>query len=380
MKHCPRQNWRRKKYGANILSLEMFPPVPRRGLILALSVLLLWTASGLSRGASILPYAYSSPSQQPLEASQGLLPVFEFHSGFWINLHHFLYEQARLRHRRPAAEAPVSPDTLTREEQRAWAAALDFYAGDLSQRDLLLNSDMVNINNRLAEMEACADLSGRSSRECASGLRQEHIAALERAAPVYRARWWPGHDQSNRAWIASVGPMVRQFGAELAQQLAATYHAEWPAGRLQVDVVFYGGPFGAYTSLDPAHLTISSFDPRNQGYAALEVLFHEASHTLAGAVRDAIVRECRARSKPIPRDLWHALLFYTTGEIVKRALNVPDSSAEPNPGNYTPYAYRYGLYARGWNHYQRALERYWQPYLDGKADFDAAVARVVSAL
>jgi len=26
------------------------------------------------------------------------------------------------------------------------------------------------------------------------------------------------------------------------------------------------------------------------------------------------------------------------------------------------------------------LERYWQPYLDGKADFDGAVARLVSAL
>jgi hypothetical protein len=403
MKHCPllAQNWRRKKYGANILSLKMLPPAPRRGFILALSVLLLltgraaqarqpgpgsarlsnpmWTASGTPRGASILPYAYSSPRQQPPEASLGSLPVFEFHSGFWINLHHFLYQQARLR-RRPAAEVPDSSDALTRDEQQAWAAALDYYASDLSHRDLLLNSDMVNINNRLAEMEACADLSGRSSRECASGLRQEHIAALERAAPVYRARWWPNHDQSNRTWIALVGPMVRQFGAELARQLAATYQAEWPTRRLRVDVVFYGGPFGAYTSLDPAHLTISSSDPRNQGYAALEVLFHEASHTLARAVRDAIVRECRARSKPIPRDLWHALLFYTTGEIVKRALNVPDRSAASNPGSYTPYAYRYGLYARGWNHYQRVLERYWQPYLDGKADFDAAVARLVSAL
>lgn len=25
----------------------------------------------------------------------GPLPVFEFHSGFWVNLHHFLYHEAR---------------------------------------------------------------------------------------------------------------------------------------------------------------------------------------------------------------------------------------------------------------------------------------------
>jgi hypothetical protein len=49
-------------------------------------------------------------------------------------------------------------------------------------------------------------------------------------------------------------------------------------------------------------------------------------------------------------------------------------------GSYTPYAYRYGLYARGWSAYQRVLERYWQPYLDGRVEFDTAVARLVSAL
>jgi hypothetical protein len=348
--------------------------------------------------ASILPPLHSSRGQQlsavrlaaagsRQEASPGPLPVFEFHSGFWINLHHFLYQQGRIRKVTPwpepsASSPPVSTAGLSQEEQQAWAAALDYYAyaGDLSDRNLLFNGDMVNLNNRLAELETCADLSGRNSRECASGLRQELIAALERAAPVYRARWWPEHDRANRSWIASVGPMVRQFGGGLARQLSATYRADWPTGRLRVDVVFYGGPYGAYTSLDPVHLTISSRDERNQGFAALEVLFHEASHALAGAVRDAIVRECRARGKPIPRDLWHALLFYTTGEIVKRALSAPDASgrhagtesaeaaARGSAGPYTPYAYRYGLYARGWNNYQRGLNAIGNPTWTAKSN------------
>ena len=325
------------------------------------------------------------------EASPGV-PVFEFHGGFWINLHHFLYQQARQRKgtgtRSGQGEAPgrapgaaqVSTEGLTPAERQGWTAALDYYGGDLADRDLLFNGDMVLIKNRLAGLEACAELSGEKSRECASGLRPGLIAALEGAAAVYRARWWPEHDRVNRSWVASAGPLVRRFGAGLAQQLAATYRADWPAGRLRVDVVIYGGPFGAYTTLDPVYLTISSSDLRNQGSATLEVLFHEASHTLAGAVRDTIVRECRARGKPIPRDLWHALLFYTTGEMVKRALSAAEGSAGGSAGNYTPYAYRYGLYARGWSHYQRGLERYWQPYLDGKAEFDTALARLVANL
>ena len=333
----------------------------------------------------------TAPGQVAAQAArqEAPLPVFEFHSGFWINLHHFLYQQARIpkstsRQTKSSGArsfgTAASTDRLTQQEQQAWAAALDYYARELADRDLLFNGDMVNINNRLSEMEDCADLSGRSLRQCASGLRDELIAALERAAPVYRARWWPEHDRSNRSWTATVAPMVRQFGVELAQQLAATYRADWPAGRLRVDVVFYGGPFGAYTTLDPVHLTISSADSRNQGTAALEVLFHEASHALAGAVRDTIARECRARGKPIPRDLWHALLFYTTGEIVKRALSTPEISRGSSPGSYTPYAYRYGLYTRGWSDYQRVLERYWQPYLDGRAEFDLAVSHLVANL
>src|SRR5262245_39125638 len=352
--------------------------------------------------------AMHGSAQQPSRTAP--LPVFEFHSSFWMNLHHFLYQQARLRQQAAnpappsgkntpdglAPEAPGQAEThesktargdsgapaaLTPAEQQAWTAALDYYAGDLAGRDLLFNGDMTNIKNRFAELEACEDLSGRSDPSCDSGLRRELVVVLERAAPVYRTRWWPAHDRLNRSWTAGVAPLVREFGGKLARQLSDTYEAEWPAGTIRVDTVVYAGSFGAYTTLEPVRVTVSSADSRNQGPAALEVLFHEASHALAGAVRDALARECRMRGKPIPRDLWHALLFYTTGEMVRRALTPgQDASAARGAAAYTPYAYRFGLYSRGWSTYQRALERCWQPYLDGKVAFDTAVARLVSAL
>ena len=39
----------------------------------------------------------SSISIQNRVAPAGTLPAFEFHSGFWVNLHHFLYLQARIQ-------------------------------------------------------------------------------------------------------------------------------------------------------------------------------------------------------------------------------------------------------------------------------------------
>jgi hypothetical protein len=322
-----------------------------------------------------------TPQPVPQEPSEKpSLPVFEFRSGFWINLHHFLYQQAHARKspREANAGAPFSTAALTAEEIRAWSAALNYYLSGFADRDLLFNGDMVLINDRLAEMETCADLSGRSAEACTSGLRPELIAALESAASVYRARWWPQHDRANRDWIAAVSPLVRQHGVRIAEQLADIYQSRWPAGPLRVDVVSYAGPYGAYTTLEPSHLTISSLDPANQGVVALEVVFHEASHVVAQAVRDAIVKECRRLGKPIPRDLWHALLFYTTGEIVRRTLRPAPGGTSADP--YKPYAYRNGLYARGWTSYEHALEIYWQPYLEGRVEYATAVTRMVNAL
>src|SRR5260370_19175878 len=70
----------------------------------------------------------------------GPLPVFELHSGFWINLHHPLYHQARLR---PAAEqphkntkssapnlntAPAAKPALTSAQHAIWDDAVPYYA------------------------------------------------------------------------------------------------------------------------------------------------------------------------------------------------------------------------------------------------------------
>jgi hypothetical protein len=314
------------------------------------------------------------------------LPVFEFHSGFWVNLHHFLYQTAR--EQRNSTAAPTSGSAtagenvkLTEDEERAWKAAVDYYAANYAGRDLLFNGDLIALKNQLGDVETCADLSGRSGTRCNAGLGPELTRVLEQAAAVYRAHWWPEDDRANRRWTAHVAPLVRQLGKQLAEELARLYQAKWPAQKVRVDVSAYANWSGAYTTLEPLRVTIASLDRRNQGTAGFEILFHEASHGLAGPVQDAIVRECRQRGKPIPRDLWHALLFYTTGEAVKNVVKQGATTAGgPGAPGYTPYAVREGLYTRGWSNYLRVIEKFWKPYLDGQADFSDAIARMVSAL
>jgi hypothetical protein len=376
----------------------MAPSYHRGCLQIVWTVAFIWLAEmqhPTPSAAAELAYGEKQASVQQSPGAESPLPVFELHSGFWINLHHFLYLQARLtegnptstdngRGQAPPNEPPVSLLDFPATEIQAWQDAVKFYAKDLAKRDLLLNGDMENINNRLADMETCPDLEGKTSPSCKSGLRPDLIEALERAAPVFRAHWWPEQDRTNREWIARVAPMVRQLGVELSGQLADIYQRPWPANRLRVDVVWYGGPFGAYTSLNPTHVTISSHDARNRGVYGFEVLFHESSHALAGSVMEAIAREFRERDKPIPRDLWHALLFYTTGEIVRRDVSYGNMAASDRQDidspPYQTYATRFGLYSGSWVRFRGLLDLYWLPYLDGKISFDTAIARLAAAM
>jgi hypothetical protein len=330
---------------------------------------------------------------QQYDSTSGPLPVFELHSGFWINLHHTLYHEARLRNAAPAPDQngktteptlklpPEAKTTLTATEQKAWDDAVAYYETNYARKDLLFTTELIQLKNQLGDFEDCDELSGRTKKFCDAGLPPKLTQVLEAAAGVYRAHFWPDHDRANRRWIMRVAPLVREQGVGLSERLADIYQARWPRAKIRVDVSAYANSAGAYTTLDPLRVTISSLDSRNQGAQALEVLFHEASHEIAEPVQEAIIRECRQRDKAIPRDLWHALVFYTTGEVIRPVISSSGAaSGNPEGSGYTPYAVREGLYQRGWNDYYKLLQRFWQPYLDSQATFDDAIARIVSQL
>lgn len=273
-------------------------------------------------------------------------PNFEFHSGFWVNLHHYLFEQA-------------SPGGVVASDTPEWRRAVDYYRREMVKQDML-SREMEAINNTLSDLERAASI--RSS-----GLQPELIAVLENAAPEYRQRWWPVHNAANRAWIAAVRPLIAKYGGVLTGEVAAAFGTNWPDGSIRTDVAEYANWGGAYTTLEPPHITISSTDRGYAGPAALEMLFHEASHALSRGVTDALFMEARAQGKLLRRQsLWHAVLFYTTGQIVARHLEA-----------YTPYALANGLYDQGWPGALPALDQDWKPYLDGKVDRAAAIRSLV---
>lgn len=334
-----------------------------------------------------------------MESIYGPLPVFEFHSSFWVNLHHFLYREARARVAAKEShdgagkragpvmkQAPGAVITLSAAEQKVWDNAIAYYVANYAGKDLQVNIDLILLKNQLGDFEDCDELTGKKKPQCDAGLPGNIGPVLEAAAPVYRAHWWASQNRLNRRWVMRVAPLVREQGVGVSERLADVYQAHWPKEKIRVDVCAYANAAGAYTTLDPLRVTISSTDARNEGADALEVLFHEASHGIARPVEAAISRECKQREKPIPRDLWHALLIYTTGEVLRPVFKGTgsekgggDAPGQVKP-DVVPYPLRDVLTQRGWEQYHLLLVLYWQPYLDGKVSFEDAIAHLISAV
>src|SRR5271168_3656544 len=145
--------------------------------------------------------------------------LFDFHSGFWINLHHFLYRQASLSQPQtgPHSLALTGADNeelqhLSPPEREAWNAAVAYYAGLFAKRDLLFDDGLRTTKDKLEDAEASPDL---ANVEISAELK----AVLLSAAPIYRKHWWPRHDAENRDWIGHLQILVKQYGLTIRKPM-----------------------------------------------------------------------------------------------------------------------------------------------------------------
>jgi hypothetical protein len=328
--------------------------------------------------AIIIGAALASPSpalaQQTPSTRVVVAPaLFEFHSAFWVNLHNYLYAAARVRRGYDAgrpAFAQVAADTaraqaLNASQRRAWGDALDYYVGQLADRDVVFDQGMIDVQNRLVEAGSAQSLPP-------DGLDRELVGVLEAAAASYRDLWWSRHDEANRAWAGALLPLLEQHGDTMASRMTSAFRMPWPASPIRVDVTAYANWSGAYTTERPSHITVSSLDEMIRGGLDLETMFHEAMHTMEDSVVGALRRAGQRHGRPDAADAVHAMIFYTAGDAAKRVLGT----------TYVPYAERVGLWTRARNmaQYRDNLRANWQPFLDGRTSFEEAIDTIVRTM
>jgi hypothetical protein len=285
--------------------------------------------------------------------------LFVFQDNFWVNLHHFLRAEARRRERGAALVQPL--ETLDSPERDAWERALDVYR-PLAQRSLLFDEDLVRVHVALAAV--------RDEGALPQGLGAELAFALEAAAPVFRAHQWPARARANDEWIERTRATVERLAPAVTTGLAAAHQLAWPSAPILVDVTPETGPDLAYTTntAPPGYAGLATINPSVAGGspAAIECVFHEAAHVLDATLVRWVEEESARQGVEPPPELWHALLFYTAGELSARALGEVGT-------------YREDL-ARGFPAFLPALDAYWRPYLDGSSSLTTALRELVRSV
>ncbi len=325
-------------------------------------------------GTAVAGLATLGASPAPAE------PRFAFRSSYWTNLHHRLYRHAELREKRRRGWlfAPGEADVLANFEdvpasaRSAWEAAVATYRDTYVARDLLFDSGMTAIDRALMDSPAGIMPAG-------GGLPAPLLRALSLASPAYRDTRWSADDRSNRDWIDATQRVVALDGAAFRSALPRWFATPWLPLPYRVEVVYDAQWAGMYSDYGPtfANIFASSGPHGTRDAASLELLFHEAAHSLvdagSGPVTATIRDVCTRTHRAVPRDLWHVLIFYTTGLLAEAVVR---ARARP----YRMYVVAQGLYDRGWAAYRAPVERYWSRYLDGRDTMRTALERIIAEL
>ena len=321
-------------------------------------------------GASRTVYAQAGA----VATSPGL---FEYHSAFWVNLHHLLYEQSRALEGLDTGRAIVrlaladtgGIDRLSPPDRRAWDVAIHYYRAHLASHDVL-DRDMAAIKVALGDCESDPSLVRLRDGEARRAVTDSLMRVLEQAAPAYRATWWTVHDRTNHVWIAAVRPLVDAHGSAMASEIARIFHIAWSDFLIRVDASAYSSWAGAYTTKYPDRITVATRDSDYGGTSGLEMLFHESMHTLDDSVRSGLTAAAAREGKRLPPDFVHAMIFFTAGEVTRRQF----------PG-YVSFAEAAGIWERGgFPRYLPSLRENWLPWIEGRSTFADAITRLAAAL
>jgi hypothetical protein len=204
-----------------------------------------------------------------------------------------------------------------------------------------------------------------------------HAPAMDAAEPAYRACFWEDDDRDNRAFIASLATLLSRAEAPMAERIATIHGVQWNTWPIPVDVVPRVNFGGANTTYSPRHILISSREPGYLGVGGIEMLFHEASHTIVtpgseGSVA-ALRRAAESLDVPLHRDLWHMLIFATAGFAARDVIREVFGEA------YEPYMYGQGVVERAWPKMRTPLDQFWGGYMAGEITLDEAATGLVRA-
>lgn len=298
---------------------------------------------------------------------------FEFHSDYWINLHHFLYQKADSGQLKNLLEDGLTfldigedsvYDKLTDTESENLNEAVEYYKTHLTDKSLF----------RLGELRVWLQNQDPQRMIDDTTFSKPLTDMLNIASTVYRPHFWPLHNTQNRKILDSHKETILRLEEDVIDELERLSGDTWPKTKVRVDLTAYANWAGAYTPTRPKiNIFISTLAPSSTNSHFIETLFHEGTHLLftrKSPFRAKIYFMSADLDIQFPNNLWHACQFYLAGRVVQDHLRQSgiDHKLSMNVKNiFSNY---------NTQEFRSILEKYYQ----GKVDIDTTIKSLLRNL
>ncbi len=309
-----------------------------------------------------------SYSQEDYEISD-TSKYYSFHINYWFNMHHFLWLEAFVD---SELDSSLVSDKLSSEIEDEFKNAVTYYKNNLVQKDLRMSDYMTGFKEWVTG--ANFDIN-----KCPSEF-SEHVQVLQKFNKVYENEFWLKHKNACLEALYGNKEMILKIEDEYVDKITNLTRQFWPFEKVRVDVVVYAKSSKwnlrnrPYTSIFPTHVVMNAIGENEIPGNWIELLFHESAHPLilgssyfvSGTISDV----AEAKGLKIPRQLWHAYLFYFTGHaakelLIKNGIDYPSTYMERN---------------RVFSKYLPALQKYLDSYIERKMTLAEATEKIINEL
>ncbi|GAB5539885.1 MAG: hypothetical protein Salg2KO_19880 [Salibacteraceae bacterium] len=272
------------------------------------------TFIGLILSASI--YGQSSVESDTLYQTQ----YYSFHNNLWMNLHHFFYEKASNQQHKKLKEDGLAfreigdsleLSELSAQEKLIFDEGVKFYEKNIIDQELLHSGRIFKWLQAQPVSEIITDTS----------FSKDFTTVLNRLKPLYESHFWKRHQKENIDLLNNYIELIEETEREVIIKMESLSVSKW-SDHVRIDLTTYGNWASAYS---PAfdNIVISSIDPVIHSSIFIEFVFHESSHLLflrKSPFRMELFQKSKELEVELPRQLWHAAMFYLSGLATKDAL------------------------------------------------------------
>lgn len=303
--------------------------------------------------ATLVILSSESIAQSP--PAEDSTKYYEFHINYWFNAHHFLWLEAFMNVEK---DSTLLLEKLPKKDLQIWKEATAYYKNNLVQEDLRMSDYMSSFKTWILNQTENFD-------EIPEDFRT-HVAILQSVNPIYKKYFWPGHKKTCEAVLNSNIELLRSIESDYVDRITELTRQYWEFKKIRVDITYVAKANKwnlrnrPYTSVFPTHVVMNAIGENHIKGNWIELLFHESAHHLilpnsyfvSGTINDHIeVHQIKA-----PRQLWHAYLFYFTGQVARQLLqqqgiDYPTTYMERN---------------RVFSNYLLLLKKHLTPYMDRK--------------